>query len=77
MNQMPPCGAPWNVRRLSSPAVTCGSRREPEYMTEVQYFGTHPFDQISVVCGGRVRLGAQDVVTQVNKESWYYAPMPS
>jgi hypothetical protein len=46
-------------------------------MTEVQYFGTHPFDQISVVCGGRVRLGAQDVVTQVNKGSWYDAPMPT
>jgi hypothetical protein len=33
--------------------------QEGEYMHEVQYFGTHPFDQISIVCGGLVRKGAQ------------------
>ena len=46
--------------------VPRGLAGEPEYMTGVQYFGTHALDQICPDCWGQLRSGVQDAVTARN-----------
>jgi len=48
--------------------------RDREYMTDVQYFGTHQIVQIYALCGGQVRKCVQEALSESTAWSWYELP---